>query len=314
MAKTVFEINESDLKSIALRLKNARKRGKPATLLLGAGGSKSAGIPLASEIVNDVKERFPDVYDNARTKSYQDVMARLDDGERHDLFVEYVEKSRLNWAHILLGLLVKEGYIGRIVTVNFDNLVPRALALYNLFPPIFDFAASATFIPDYVSDPAICYLHGQAGGFVQAHSVEEVGEQQAKTNEVFRSFTEGRPWIVLGYSGDCDPMFENLVDIPKFRYGLFWISHGKVSTQVEQRLLRTNKQTYLVSNQDADKFFYHLFLALKLQRPSFLGDPFSHMIEILNRFQPFPESLGASPCLDALEKLSSARKGLSVQK
>ena len=144
-------------------LRSAKAR-KGAVILLGAGCSKTAGIPLADDFCTIIKERYPLDYNRAKRlgkTSYQHLMAEISAGERRDPLAEYIDNAKLNWAHIALATLIKEGYIARVLTPNFDPLVVQACALLNEFPAIYDFAASQTFKPDFVPTPAVYYLHGQ---------------------------------------------------------------------------------------------------------------------------------------------------------
>jgi len=56
-------------------------------------------------------------------------MAMLTPSERKKLIESLVKKSKINWAHISIAQLMKAGYIDRVLTTNFDNLVQRACAL-----------------------------------------------------------------------------------------------------------------------------------------------------------------------------------------
>src|SRR5262245_34306130 len=111
-------------------------------VLIGAGCSVTAGIPLAAGFVEAVRSRGGRAYERAMHKSYPYVMAELDVGPRYGLIAEYVKNASLNWAHLILGWLVKNGLIGRILTTNFDNLALRACALYGIYPSVYDLAVS----------------------------------------------------------------------------------------------------------------------------------------------------------------------------
>jgi len=103
------------LTDIAEDLRKGLDGQRKCTLLIGAGCSKTAGIPLAADIVRDIKTRFPRVYERALTRaqkrtqsamlaSYGDCMAELDPGPQRDLIRGYIDKARLNWAHV--GMLI----------------------------------------------------------------------------------------------------------------------------------------------------------------------------------------------------------------
>ena len=114
-------------------LKNAKARKKSCSLLIGAGCSVKAGIPTAADFVQIIQERYRRAYSRAQVKSYPKCMAELTLGERRDLIAEYIDNAKVNWAHICIGLLIKAGYVDRVLTTNFDSLVIRACSLLGEF-------------------------------------------------------------------------------------------------------------------------------------------------------------------------------------
>ena len=77
----------------------------------------------------------------------------------------FVDAAKVNWAHVCIAQLMKQGYVDRILTTNFDPLIIRACALLGLFPAVYDFASSQLFsTPDIPIRPP--FPHGQRSGFV----------------------------------------------------------------------------------------------------------------------------------------------------
>jgi len=281
---------ERNIGEVAEALKDAKHREQPCSVLIGAGCSFTAGIPLASGFVDHVKNEYPSSFARAKEKSYPYVMGTLDTGRRYALIADSVERAKLNWAHILLAWLMKNGYVGRILTTNFDNLSLRACSLYGVHPSVYDLAAAPTFRPSLVRDPAVFFLHGQYGGFIQLHTKEEVSRNAQILRPAIVDATVRRTWIVIGYSGDNDPVFESLANIDHFTDGLFWIGYREhdPSQDVQTRLLTPGRQAYLIRGYDADRFFVELVRALGVEAPPFVADPFSHMLNVFGTFIPFP--------------------------
>ena len=129
-----------EIEDIVETLKKAKDRNKGCTLLIGAGCSVKAGIPTAAEFVEIIKKKFPRAYERAQNKttpkkpSYPYCMAELALGERRDFIAEYVDRAKVNMAHICIAQLMKNGFVDRVLTTNFDPLVLRACALLGLFP------------------------------------------------------------------------------------------------------------------------------------------------------------------------------------
>ena len=197
-------------------LKRAKEAKQKCTLLIGAGCSVTAGIPLAKGFVDIIAERYPRAYDHATEKTYPYCMSSLSPGERYELVAEYVDKAKLNWAHIAIAQLMACGYVDRVLTTNFDPLLQRACALLNIYPAIYDFAASPRFVRNFVPDHAIFHLHGQRTGFVQLHSEEELAKHFEAIAPVFEDAVSRGLWIIVGYSGENDPVFTRLAEVPTF--------------------------------------------------------------------------------------------------
>ena len=119
-------------------LEMAKKRKRGCTLLLGAGCSLSAGIPLALGFVKEIEKDYYWAYERAPKKTYAECMDTLLEDERRDLIAKYVETAKINWAHIAIACLMKSGYVDRILTTNFDPLAIRACAMLGDFPSIYD--------------------------------------------------------------------------------------------------------------------------------------------------------------------------------
>ncbi|HJH30645.1 MAG TPA: hypothetical protein C5S50_00260, partial [Methanosarcinaceae archaeon] len=186
--------------------------------------------------------------------------------------------------------LRKEGYVDRVLTTNFDPLVVRACALLNEFPAVYDFAASQLFKPADVADKAIFHLHGQRGGFVLLNTNDECSNLSEHLIPVFQDSDQGRMWIVVGYSGDNDPVFDHLVEIGRFNYGLYWIGYknNEPSEHLRKRLLVKGKDAYFVEGYDADSFFVRLTQELGIFPPDFIDSPFSHMDNLFEMITDFP--------------------------
>lgn len=281
---------ERQTRDVAECLRNAKERGQPCSILVGAGCSSSAGIPLAQGFVDEVRTHFPASYERAKDKAYPAIMAELGDGPRYHLIAKITERARINWAHLQLAWLMANGYVGRVLTTNFDNLVVRACSLFGLHPAVYDLAAAPRFTPSLVYDPAVFYLHGQYRGFIQLHRKREVLRNAKKLRSPFEDATVRRPWIVVGYSGENDPVFENLAAIPKFLFDLYWVSYNfqDPSPAVASRLLTQGRQAYLVRARDADRFFIDLCRELGIEAPPFITDPFLHSLNMLETLSSFP--------------------------
>lgn len=272
-------------------VRNAKSRDKRCCLLIGAGCSKTAGVPLASEFVELIKIKWPSAYKDAvKPKDYQNCMAELAPAARRELTSEYVEKAKINWSHVGIAQLMKAGFVDRVLTTNFDPLVVRACAMVGLFPAVYDFAASQVLKPAEIQGPAVFYLHGQSHGFFQLSTNSETTAQSQKLGPLFSDAGSGRVWIVVGYSGRNDPVFRLLEEVESFDNNLFWVSRDREpEAHVAAKLLSEGKNTFFLKDFDADDFFVTVAQKLQCFPPDFIQDPLLHslkMLELLALYKP----------------------------
>ena len=203
----------------------------------------------------------------------------------------YVDNAKINWAHIAIAQLMKHGYVDRVLTTNFDPLVVRACALVGDHPAVYDFAASQVLKPADIPSEAVFYLHGQRTGFVLMNTKEECEKHSKLLEPLFRDAGQGRVWIVVGYSGESDPVFDHLASVERFDNNLYWIGYkdNEPAAHVRDKLLQNGKYAFHVNGFDADDFFVTLTTRLKCFPPSFLEKPFSHLDGLLDLLSPYKD-------------------------
>ncbi|MCB2264226.1 MAG: hypothetical protein LGR52_15000 [Candidatus Thiosymbion ectosymbiont of Robbea hypermnestra] len=280
---------ERKIDNLVETLRNGVDRGKKCALLIGAGCSVQAGIPTAAGFVELIKEHYSSAFKQATEKTYPHCMAELPPSARRDLIAKFVDQAKINWAHLAIAQLMKAGYVDRVLTVNFDPLVVQACALVGEFPAVYDFAASQLFKPAEIPDKAVFHLHGQRSGFRLLHTEQEVKSYSESLSPVFEDAGRGRMWLVVGYSGDNDPVFDHLAAVPQFDNELYWVTHQneEPSPEVRKRLLQPDKYAFAIKGYDADGFFVTLAQRLGRFPPDFVGRPFSHLDQMLNLVAPF---------------------------
>jgi hypothetical protein len=281
--------SERYIDDVADQLKRNKKNGKSCALLVGAGCSKSAGIPLAGEFVEIIRKKFPRDHDRAEKKTYPYCMGELNAANRHELISHYIDAARINWAHIGIAQMIKGGYVDRVLTTNFDPLVMRACALAHRFPAVYDMAGAREFNANIVRNMAVFHLHGQRDGFVQLHDTKQVEGLAEVLSPVFDDTARHRTWLVIGYSGDNDPVFEQLARIPNFDNCLFWIGYrnGEPSRHVKEKLLDSGKDAHWIKGHDADNFLVQLADKLECFPPELFDAPFSHLKTVMDSVSGF---------------------------
>ena len=264
------------------------KNLKGAIVLIGAGASVSAGIPLAAGFVEQIRKTYA-AQVAGLDPAYPAYMARLHSGSRRDLVQRYVKAARVNWAHLALAQLMLEGYVRRVLTTNFDPLLTIACHMVGLYPAVYDLAAIESIRPGLAPDGSIFHLHGIHYSFVQLHTAQEVDRQYRRIAPLFNEAGQHSPWIVAGYSGDQDPVFRHLTEVDRFEYGLTWAGyrHYPPPEHVRRDLLDANKDARLLSGYDADSLFVELATRLGCFPPEFIQQPIAYIRRRMAGLAPF---------------------------
>jgi hypothetical protein len=216
------------IEELAYFIKQAKANGRSPIFFLGAGASKTGGIPLAGEIVDDILKNHSDNPRikrlNAEEKTYYKLMECLGSDEQNKLLKSYIDASKINVTHIYLAQLMTNGYVDYVLTVNFDNLMLKALALFNEFPSTYDMAILKDLTTTTFKEKSVVYLHGQHHGLWLLNTAEEMAKVKEIIPPILHSIKDQRPWVFIGYSGS-DPVFENIKSLGRFNNGLYWLTH-----------------------------------------------------------------------------------------
>lgn len=285
----------ANVEQVAESLRECKKYGTAAVALIGAGMSRSAGIPDANGFIAEIKKRFPQRVKDC--ESYADHMKKLTEDERRSLIKDYIKNAKMfNLEHLCLAALAKEGYVDRILTTNFDYLGLHAMHSCNIYPTVHDLASANDQAIESIKDCcrdneySLFYLHGQGDGPIMLNSAVETEElsERLKESGIFEELKR-RCWIVIGYSGRCDPVFDRMVEIKKYQRCLYWIGYQNEGPpeHVAERLLK-NDYAKFVKAQDARSFLTELMVSLNVSLPQIILEPFSYLEEILDIIEESP--------------------------
>ncbi|GEM_PF-2237899 len=282
---------DRNIEHLVNAIERAREENIKVNLLVGAGCSVSAGIPLADEIVNDLEERYEDEIKCIEIKNYGDCMSKLTPVERRRLINSYVSNAKINWAHIGIANLVKKGYIDRVLTTNFDNIIPKACSLVGEYPGIYDLAMCKEFRSDLISEKAILYLHGQHTGFVLCNTKSEIKAQKRRLRPILKNFKEKSMWIIIGYSCQNDAVWEILREEKSFDNRLYLVGYNENDPNENmKKILGEDKYSFYIRGYDADSFFIALMKKLDEFPPKIIEKPFSYLEETLNEITPYSDN------------------------
>ncbi|QIK55172.1 hypothetical protein G7051_12810 [Dysgonomonas sp. HDW5B] len=281
-------MTEGQIEDIAYLLKDAKNSKNKPIVFLGAGMSVAGGIPSAYKIAEEILSRFQNKPKIKRIKkedrTYAKLMACLTTAERNTLLNEYIEKAKINVGYIYLAHLIKEGYIDYVLTVNFDNLILRAMAMYNLFPPTYDLSILNDMTTSNIETQSVTYLHGTHRGLWMLNTQDELNKISKTCSSFLNKIAERRTWIVIGYSGE-DKLLDEIANLGSFTNDLYWVTYkdNEPSQRVQEKLLNLpNNNTYWVKGYDADLFMLRLHSEVGLPTPDILYKPFTTLQNTIN--------------------------------
>jgi Plant specific mitochondrial import receptor subunit TOM20 len=307
-----------DVEALALAMQNAKDAGKPFAVLMGAGCSYKAGIPLADGLLR----RLNDSHLGARLRSkldcatlvgqdYGAVMGKMPIAERKAFFDPILKNAGVNWGHIALAGLMKADFVGRVLTFNFDAILARACGINGHYPAVYDFGVAPSKNLGHLVMPSIIHLHGQGHGAVMKNSAEETEKQANEIAPLLKGTLDDFGLLVIGYSGDSDKVFPKLVESYNNQQQLWWCEHKDIeqSNRVKTLLDKSPDSAEYLRGVDFDDFMIDLAQELKCFPPTLFTDPAQHLLDDIAPILPPPEELQSAKGLleDLKEKLGTWR-------
>jgi hypothetical protein len=281
----------------------------------------TAGIPLAAQLVEEIKKKYPDEIKRLVKPEQQDdygcCMGALALGERKELLEPHLREAKINWAHIALASLIRAEFVRRVLTFNFDSVLARACGLLARYPAIYDFGVSPSERMDYLAEPCIVHLHGQGYGPIMMNSEEETRAHAQKLRPLIDDTFSKFPLVVVGYGGESDKVFEEIVAAYAGQHRLYWLGFDEEPKARLRALLEGANKNYIhyYGGADADAIMIALAQKLDCFPPLAFSDPAAHLFEERTGIAEFP--LGATDLKYDLLKESQTRlkqggKGLKL--
>jgi len=276
-------------------VKKHKESGKKVCVLLGAGVSKTAGIPLAKELIHHIKEHYPKSYErinDADALNYNVCMAALTPTARDAIINTFVKEAHLNLAHLAIASLQQRNVIDRILTTNFDRLALQACTFIGELPAVYDCTVlqkskNITFMPTESTGAAIYHLHGQHMAGELLNTQQKLKLQADRLLPTLQEIMRDRLTIVCGYSGDNDPLVQTIKKAGPFPNGLIWADMGDApQNYVRDTLFKNDENSGLyylpLTEGGADQFFLELAQKLDCFPPEILSNPFQHLKETIS--------------------------------
>ena len=249
-------------------------------LFLGAGVSKSAGLPSGWDIVTDLLKKL--AAQNKVTQSenleewfrikygqsvgYSSILQELakTQTERMGLMKPYFEpigkeRPKPTKAHYSIAKLAKNGYIKVILTTNFDRLLETALEEEGITPQVIRFdddIKGAT--PLVHSDLTVVKINGDYLDCRFRNTDDELESYSAEMSEYLRHIFNDFGLITCGWSAQWDQGLVNIIrSLDNFRYASYFSYVGDLSDGL--RDIAQYRKGNLVPIENADVFFSELY-------------------------------------------------------
>ena len=298
------------IKDLAEEMEHAKDSERPFALLTGAGCSISAGIPSANSLIKEINEspKFKNRLRSLKDEYCDDYglcMRKLPKNMRKELLTPYLEQAKVNWAHIAIASMMKEGFIERALTFNFDNILSRANGLCGQYPAIYDYVTGASNSTDHIVSPCIIHLHGQGYGLSMLNSDLETRDHAKRIEPLLRNTLDQSPILVIGYSGQADEVFPKIAEVFDGKETLHWCDYEEDPSKDVRELLNCYKDlTHHYGGVDADVFLVELAQALDCFPPKVFVQPLDHLRDEIKDVLPFPSG-DESDKLDVLGTMNA---------
>ena len=294
-----------------MRIKNVAgyiRQAEHISIVIGAGASRSAGIPTGPELVKRINEQLPDHICRLSADKRQDyghVMGALSPETRKNLIEPLLQESRINWGHIALACIIRAANVDRILTFNFDLVLERAASLLGMHLPVYDFAVAPSREIGRLAAPAIFHLHGQSYGLRLMNSAAETEAHKEALRPLISDSVRHHLTIVAGYSGLSDPALQVLEDEYDAQTNLIWLGYENEARPHLSRLLAKPYATY-VGGCDFDITMMEIARELGCWPPMLFSNPPRHVLQELEEVTEYPPQPESS-----FDLLTSTRKRLS---
>lgn len=268
------------------------------SVFLGAGASRSSGVPLASEMIKEwrqlaFREQAPAGADfNAWQKAqpwfesemeYSELFESLYPDERaRQKYVEpKVEDAFPGWGYLYLANIIRSGHFNLVFTTNFDDLVSEALTQYVRYNAVMCAADSdVATINASTARAKIVKLHGDYLFKRLKNTLDDLEQLDPNMERKFREFAQQCGMLVLGYAGRDHSVMHVLEELlateDAFPTGIYWGVRNPAEARpaiLDALAAKYPRRMRLFECKDFDVFLARLHQELRLSAPVSVLEP-----------------------------------------
>lgn len=286
-------------------LKSTRDHHPNFVLMLGAGASKTSGIKLAGEMIEEWEKKLFEMYKKGNetiekylnkqnwyntTDKYSILFEKLFDepSQRREYIESCVKEATPSWGYIYLVNLIRKKVFNTVFTTNFDDLLNEACYLFSneVRPIVCAHDSSINSIRITSERPKLIKLHGDFLFDNIKNTIRELETLEQNTQAKFKQYAAEFGFIVVGYSGNDRSIMDTFNTLLRFdQYfpnGIYWcIKKGnKITDKVD--LLTRFPKFRIVEIEGFDEFFADIHNDLDLQLQPEMSDPYGSLVNRLN--------------------------------
>lgn len=307
------DIPRINIRELAHKIK---EYGTPSyAFFLGAGASKQSGIPVASDMIRDFKEKIiarccPDELKTEAEKTKwltEQDWYQTDDSEyckcferfepkeyRRQRYIEsIIEKREPSFGYVVLANLMAIGHINTIITTNFDDLIYSACTTFTgIRPTVYAYGLLAAEMRFTSQRPKILKLHGDYLYSLLKNTSEETAVQDPNMERQLRQALNEYGLIVVGYSGGDKSVMKILSDISA-ENDLYWcIRRGEKLHESVKKFLR-DKRGFLVEIEGFDEMMNEIRRVVEFDVKRMIGSIEERREQIIEHFKKFEPQYSA---------------------
>jgi len=285
-------------------LKATRNHHPNFVLFLGAGASRTSGVKLSYEMIEEWRNCCHEMYGSEQEcEAYLKSQSWYNTPEEYSVLFEllydqpsqrreYIEtcvcEAEPSWGYIYLVNLLQKSVFNTVFTTNFDDLLNEACYQFSnsLRPIVCAHDSSIRSVRISSKRPKIIKLHGDFLFDNIKNTVSELETLEDNMKNKFKQYASEFGMIVLGYSGNDRSIMDNLNLLLKtetnFPHGIYWcVRKGDEISQNVDRLTRFPKFK-LIEIDGFDEFFASIKEALELELQPEMSDPYGSLVARLN--------------------------------
>ena len=300
-------MQSESIQSLAHRLKGAQQIGQPRFIfLLGAGASRSSGIPIASWMIRDFQRNLREIWDReGRPSDNFDSWLHSQPGwkrnETESDYAKYFEawepteaarRGYLNywmkgaspgWGYFCLAQLLARSYVGVVVTTNFDDLIYEACTMTSVMRPrVYSMIDPYVSIEQERNRSTVIKLHGDYLYRSYKTTGKETKNIDEKLMDEVASLFRRHDIIVVGYSGEDTRVMNLLENVPE-AHAVYWCTYKDtpLPDRVKEIVSKGHRDHWFkVITEGFDEFMDELVHQLDFTLPSIM-QPIQDLIDAM---------------------------------